>query len=206
MSKRDLFPKAFKDFGDTRRVKQIAPLRFHVISVEETEEWGDDAESQYGKYCVSLSEVNLNLFPWALACGVLNSCGWSFDTVDGVVAILCPYDGTYVAVGPEQVQACLVDCAVGHGARAPLFEDTGNNLRQLVREALRESRDMCADPEVSEDRLDRPVNAIYTSAQDYMLGRLFVSRDAERDALRDIYRTQYGWEKAERLLEGYREG
>lgn len=189
MSKRSIFG-SFREFGQDEYIKQVGPRRFHVLCVERTEEWGDSAEDQYGKYCVGLAEVDLNLFDWALVCDVLRSCGWRLvaheDT--GLPAVFCPYSGDYVAEFPN-VDLCLVSAAFGYGAKAPLHEDSGNNLRKLVRECIRESHTLCKDADAHEEAMEgRMVNAIGTCPRDYMLGNLFVSRDSEADKLRSILR------------------
>lgn len=189
MSKRSMFG-SFKDFGCDMYVKQIASRRFHVLKVEHTEEWGDNAQEQYGKYCVSLCEVDLNLFDWALVCDVLRSCGWKLVSHEDtkLPAILCPYSGDYVATFPN-VDACLVESAHGYGAKAPLHEDSGNNLQKLVRACISESTSLCADLEAHEEAMEgRMVNAIGTCPRDFMLGNLFVSDSSEKNKLASILR------------------
>lgn len=187
MTKRSMFG-AFKEWGGDLYVKQVGPRRYHVIRVEHTEEWGDNAQDQYGKYCVSLSEVDLDLFDWALVCDVLRSCSWRLvaheDT--GLPAVLEPYSGCYVAEFPH-VDACLLDASVGYGARAPLHEDSGNNLQKLARACIAESRSLCADADEHREAMEgRMVNAIGTCPRDYMLGNLGFRRDTQADKLASI--------------------
>lgn len=185
--KRSIFG-SFKESTEDLYVKPLGGRRFHVLKVEHTEEWGDNAQEEYGKYHVSLSEIDLSAFDWALVCDVLRSCGWKLvaheDT--GLPAILCLYDGTYVAKFPH-VDACLVEAAHGYGAKAPLWDSSGNNLRKLVREAIRDSTYLCRDVDAHEERYENtPVNKIGSSARNYMLGHLFTADKTEARKLASI--------------------
>lgn len=175
MTKRSMWG-SFKERSDDLYVKQISQFRFHCIRVESPEEWGNNAEEQYGKYYLDLSEVDVGAFDWAHVCSILSSCGWVLtgheDT--GLAAILCPYDGTYISSDPATTVCAIVDCAVRYGALAPLSSECGNNLQKCVRALISESHILCKDADAHEDRMDgTAVNQIGTSPRNYMLGKFW---------------------------------
>jgi hypothetical protein len=127
----------------------IEGTRYHVIRFENCEEWGDGAT---GYHC-DLSEVDTSNPQLASA---QRSCG---------------YDGTV----NESLPLCQVYCLHAYGAHAPLWQQAGTNARELIRAAKRESRLLQRDSAEYEDRMDRPVNAIGTSARNYGLGKILSS-------------------------------
>lgn len=190
MTKRSLFG-SFKQWSEDLYVKQISQFRFHCIRVESPEEWGDNAEEQYGKYYLNLSEVDVSAFDWAHVCAILASCGWVLtgheDT--GLAAILCPYDGTYISTDPATTVRVIVDSAVMYGARAPLSSECGSNLQKCVRALISESHTLCKDADHYEEKIEgTAVNQIGTSARDYMLGNL-MRRDTPEQKIATILRS-----------------
>lgn len=106
---------------------------------------------------------------------------WGSDSIP----VVRKRDG-HLHVGSVKV---IVDCAVGYGARAPLWSDGGNNLHKLVRGAIHESRILCQDADAHEERLEgTSVSAIGTSPRDYMLGHLMF-RDTPEQKIATILRS-----------------
>lgn len=103
----------------------------------------------------------------------LRSCGWHKDGVTG--AIVNTYDGSEVCAAAHAEHA-IVECCIQYGQGAPLADFTGKSYPERVRaEARRFALECMKDADKLEKRLDRPVNAIGTSARNYGLGIFFAS-------------------------------
>ncbi len=63
-----------------------------------------------------------------------------------------------------------VEALSSYGAYAPLWQYSGENAHAIVREAKRQSRYLCSDAMAYEARMDRPVNAIGSTAREYAAG------------------------------------
>lgn len=136
--------------------RHIDGARYHVIRFENCREWGDGATG----YHVELSEVTIDNPQLRAA---LESCDYP---IDGRDAIGDPIHGW------EWMQ---VDALHSYGAKAPLFQESSANSWSLIRAAKRESRLLQTDSVEYQERMDRPVNAIGTSARNYGLGIIFAS-------------------------------
>ncbi len=139
------------DYGG-RWARHVGGTRYHVVRFENCEEWGHGAT---GYHC-DLSEVDVDSPQLHSALG---SCGLSLEEMADVQA-------------PRREWA-KVEALAGYGAAAPLWQQAGTNANKLLRAAKRESRMLASDPAALDERLDRPVNAIGTSARDYALGKLW---------------------------------
>jgi len=150
--------KAWTDIGSDvnwseyggRWARHIEGTRYHVIRFENCREWGDGAT---GYHC-DLQEITLDNPQLERA---LESCGGS--DLDG----------------ESKVEWVKVDALSSYGAYAPLWQQAGTNARELLRAAKRESRTLERDADAHEERMNRPVNAIGTSARNYGLGRILGS-------------------------------
>jgi hypothetical protein len=121
---------------------QVDEHRWHVVRFENTSEWGDDPGYRY--HC-DLREVDTR-------------------SPDMKQALDC--------IGAEPNASALerVYALQAYGAAAPLWQDGGNRARELIRAAHRESRLLRSDPQEYERRMDRPVNAIGSTAREYQAG------------------------------------
>lgn len=155
----------FTDYGG-KWCKRVGPRRYHVIELINWSEAGDGAVAEYGRYNVTLREVDLTAIDCAES---LRSCGWELAS-DGSIIEEHGGDTVCDAAGAD---LALVECCHGYGAAAPLTDASGNNYRALIRAAIAESRSLCGDPDKYSDAMDRPVNRIGTSARNYMIGKLF---------------------------------
>lgn len=152
--------KAWTDIGSDgnwpeyggRWAKHIAGTRYHVIRFENCKEWGDGAT---GYHC-DLHEVDV-------ANPQLKSALASSGMTPADLADL---------QHPNREWA-KVDALSSYGAYAPLWQEAGANSHKLLRTAKQESRLLATDSDEYEDRMDRPVNAIGTSARNYGLGIIF---------------------------------
>lgn len=135
------------DYGG-RWAKHIGGTRYHVIRFENCEEWGDGAT---GYHC-DLQEVNVTSDQLADA---LESCGWK------------ELDSARLMPEMDLVKA---ECLSSYGAYAPLWSESGTNAYKLIRAAKRESRLLLSDAKAYQARMDRPVNAIGSTAREYQAG------------------------------------
>lgn len=145
------------DYGGTW-ARKMSDTEYLVLQFENCEDWGDGATG----YHVSLSQVDLDSPQLESA---MKSCD-------------CPADGLDTfgdPIAPENYRLCKVSSCVLYGAKAPLFQESGRNVRKLVAAAKREARTLMTDREAMSDRLDQPVNAIMTSARNYRDGKIWSS-------------------------------
>ncbi len=156
----------FTDHGG-KWYRKVAPGRYHVIELSN----GHGGS----RYNVTLCEVDLfalacpNNEGTAPLCGALRSCGYALDAEQGIVN---EYDGELVAKFGPVFELVCVEAAHGYGCKAHLSDEYGSNWRKLMKAASRESRSL-DDPDAYAEAMDRPVNALGTSARNYMLGNIF---------------------------------
>lgn len=100
------------------------------------------------KYNVSLRLVDLNVIPVATQVHAVKCCDLE---------------------GAENSDLTIAEACDSYGCHAPLGEWGGNNARQLLRLARREANRLL-DSGTLESRLDRSVNAIGSSAREFMAG------------------------------------
>jgi len=140
----------FTDYGGSW-YRKIDDLRYHVIRLDNWEDMAGADASEY-TYNVTLSEVNLGDADQLQA--AMKSCGWEDGTDD---------------YGNPLPDLAKVDAMHGFGARAHLGEWNGNNYRKMLAEAKRESRSL-DDPDTYEDAMNKPVNAIGSTARELQKG------------------------------------
>lgn len=107
----------------------------------------------YPTYVVELSLVDLYQIPSEVQKSALRSCGpdlaeYESELHDQITAIAC-YE---------------------YGAKAPLESWSGNGSTRLLREARKLAASLKKDGNALEDRMQRQVNKIGTTAQEYMTG------------------------------------
>lgn len=108
----------------------------------------------YPTYVVELSLVDLSQIPVEVQESAWRSCGpdltacYESELRDQITAIAC-YE---------------------YGAKAPLESWSGNGSTRLLREARKLAKVLKKDCSELEDRLQKPVNKIGTTAQEYMTG------------------------------------
>ncbi len=134
----------YLDYGG-KWIRRVSETRYHVI---ELTNWEDaifrDAEGG-PTYCVDLSEIDITS-------PVLRDARRSMD-VDS----------------EDPNPLALVEALHGYGAKAPLFQEDGNNFRTLFRAAVRESKAL-DDPSAREAAMARPVNKIGSTAAEFAAG------------------------------------
>lgn len=153
--------KAWADIGSDcdwqghggKWARHIEGTRYHVIRFENCEDWGDGAT---GYHC-DLQEVDIASEQLGQACK--SSC--------------VPFDA--LNEYGEPIEAALyrwmqVEALSSYGAYAPLWQDASGNSWALIRAAKRESRMLTSDSEAYEQRMDRPVNRIGSTAREYAAG------------------------------------
>lgn len=184
----------YVDYGG-KWYRKIGTGRYHVLTLDTWEELDSSAVELYGKYNVTLSEVDLAKLatPRALEgnpprfrlvgeqCftpldGSLRSYGWEYRQGEGITdqyGVVCGFELN--ARGERSIELVMLEACHGCGAKAPLWEESGNNYLRLIREARRYSRKLTQDAALHRDALDSPVNQIGTSAENYMLGKIWRS-------------------------------
>jgi len=124
--------------------------RYHFIRlINWSDACGSDAPSE--RYNVSLSEVNLDQLTAENIASALSNCGNASET-----------DSKWRAL------ACLE-----YGLHAPLLDQNGNNFASLYRQCASESTRVELDARYRHERLNRPVNALGSTASEFMRGDIY---------------------------------
>jgi hypothetical protein len=149
----------WEDYGG-KWYRQTSPSTYLVMSIfcweEETGELGPE-ESTHN---VELSEVDLS--DEESLTEALRSSGWEIE--DGKV--VNSYDGS--EVGGE---LAMVEAMHGYGCKAPLGNWNGSDIKRLMTKAGKKAA-LLDDPEEYEDALNRPVNAIGSTAREFQRGEM----------------------------------
>ncbi|MFA5053852.1 MAG: hypothetical protein WC565_07325 [Parcubacteria group bacterium] len=140
-----------RDDTDLLLALEIGPRRFAFVEIMDMDDaCGRDNEG-YPRYCGDVAIVDLEEIGPSNIASAMKSCGW-----DGMPS-------TPIAVA----EACYQ-----YGAKAPMWSQSGGNRRELLRAGKREARELAGDASEIEDRMSRPVNAIGSTANEYMRGDL----------------------------------
>lgn len=143
-------------------IRHVAARRFHVIEVTNMDEaCGRDNEGQ-PRYVIELKEINLDE---ADVDGALRSCGWKLE--DGIV--INEHDGSEVA-SREHTDRVIAESMLGYGGSAPLESWSTNNPCAKLVQARALSRKLEKDSEAWEERMNRPVNKLGSTAREYARG------------------------------------
>jgi len=124
-------------------------LKWWIISFESTREWGD-GPVEGGKYNGELSEVDLT-GPADQRKGALSYIG--ADDRDEPVS-----------------EAELAYALHAYGAKAPIDSEQGNAVWKIVDSLRKLARDLEQDEQRYERLMDRPVNAIGSTAREFQSG------------------------------------
>lgn len=136
------------DYGG-KNTRCIGNRQYQIIELINMDDaCGRDNEGQ-SKYVVELRLVDLNALSPENIQSALRSCGW--DNMD------------------QDNDEALAECCDSYGTHAPLGSWQGNNAHKLMREAYRTANELL-DNEALEERLERPVNRIGSSAREFMNG------------------------------------
>lgn len=133
------------DYGGTF-VRHIADRRYHAVRFENMEDLGCRETPDQPKYVGSLVEVNLDEVDERT---VKLSCGTEVEDYDDLE---------------------LAFMAVSYGSYAPLEEEGGNNGHEIVRALKRASREIESDAARHEALMNRPVNALGSTAREFARG------------------------------------
>jgi len=144
------FKNIYLDTPGGKWLRKVAHHRYHMIEMLDLPEWsGDD----FGyRYAVELSEIDLDMMTEKEIESARKSCGWEgMDTTD-----------------PEMIAEMLHS----YGLRAPIEAWNGNNWRKQFKEARKFSYELDNDLDRHEEIMNRPVNALGSTAREYMQGDL----------------------------------
>lgn len=146
---------------------RVRGRKYHVI---ELLNWIDavgerEASDVGATYNVSLREVDLDCIERA---GEIPNAVRFIGATDGPDGLDLGY-----RIGPMkglERDLALVEACHSYGLAAPICEENGNNWRRMMAEVSRYSRTLSKDEDLHAEMMERPVNAIGTSAHDYMTG------------------------------------
>ena len=126
---------------------------------------GEDTGS---RYAAEVSHVDLDAIGERNVRDALRSWGFSYDEHK---ATITSDSGDIVAEG----LACdrvMAEVCQSYGCKAPMWSDGGNNRRNLHRAARAEALTLARDEDAREEAMGRPVNALGSTAAEYMAGDL----------------------------------
>jgi hypothetical protein len=128
--------------------RQVAPKIWQIIELTNMNEaCGRDNEG-YDTYFVELSLVDLNAIPDKEIQSARESCDIPDDALESWLAVGC-YE---------------------YGLKAPLESWSGPAFGRLLRAARSAAHSLRRDHQALADRMERPVNAIGSTATEYMAG------------------------------------
>lgn len=110
--------------------------------------WEATGEEEGDRHHADVSLVDLDAIPAREKEQALKSYGWD---------------------GPLDPLA-MAECLHSYGCKAPLFSTSGGNRREVHREARRSAREFARDTGALDAAMDRPVNAIGSTAAEFMSG------------------------------------
>lgn len=113
--------------------------------------------------------IHLKEIPEAEVDSALRSCGWRWMK-DGDDTILVNDQGDTMAAtlkAGDRLTLAAVEMCVGYGLGAPLYTATGKRWLHVRAEARREAESLMRDASALDAALDRPVNAIGSTAREY---------------------------------------
>ncbi len=149
MAKRAVFKQWYEDTPGGKYVRRVGTGRYHIIEWTDMDDaCGSDNEG-HPRYVVELSEVDVTATPAETLQSAIESCGW-----EGI---------------PDNPEA-QAETLHSYGARAPLHSGSGNNLRKIMRKARAASLELTEDPDVYDEAMSRPVNALGSTAREFMQG------------------------------------
>ncbi len=126
------------------------------------------ASSGMQKYECQVKRVDLRELPEKELASALKCCG--YDLVDGHVET--DHDGETVCCHSDKCnkELVLLDCCISYGLGAPLGEEWGNRAVNVRASARRLAESLMKDASALDERLDKPVNALGSTAREYGLG------------------------------------
>ena len=145
--------------------RQVSPSRFHVVSIFNWEE--TTGEEDGPTYHLDISEVDTD--DADRVSESLKSCGYEMEA-DGTIFI--PYSGDVLCEASDEKTRRLIlcECMHGYGAHAPLEAWDGDGLEPLFANAAKVSKNLSEDAEAYEAAMNRPVNALGSTAREYAQG------------------------------------
>lgn len=122
-------------------------------------------------YECEVKRIDFDELPVADRDSTLKSCGYCFKdgtTPGGYLgrALVHEHNGDIVAEG-DAVDHCIIECCVQYGLGAPLHTETGKRWLNVRARARKEAELMMRSASKLEKALDRPVNALGTTAREY---------------------------------------
>ncbi len=138
----------------------------------------DAAEIGYEFEC-QVKRLDIGSLPAKEIDSALQCCGNKISP-EGIVTD----DGDVVASGLDQVEQCILECCIQYGHGAPLHTETGSKHPLRIRAAARRyAESMMGDGPGLRKALDRPVNAIGSTAEEYGKGDIDSAPDDPKHAL-----------------------
>lgn len=147
------FVVTYDDTPMTTCIRRVDNRRYHVVKLDDLYDCCGESEAKEigGRYSASLKEIDLDLMTDKQTQDVLSYVGQD-DTLDD------PY---------------LAECACDYGLGAPLYADISNNRNRLIAACKKESYSLTADKEKYLEAMQRPVNALGSTAAEFGQGDFF---------------------------------
>jgi hypothetical protein len=138
----------------------------------------------------------------------LRSSGWHLGPDGCIYQEVWERDGKKyggdLVCDKEHAELCIVECLVSHGLGAPLHDETGKRYDRVRGRARAEAVSLMRDAEALEEALDRPVNAIGSTAREYGRGdinsALYRDTPGTNPTAMGIMRKMHGIERVENTV------
>lgn len=135
-----------------KNVRQVGPRAFQFVEIIDMHEASGEKEGD--RYASDVSYVDLDKLPSAEIGNAVESCGG------------------WLKGEEEPNDRMLAEACDSYGLHAPLWSGSGNVRRELLRDAYRHANEYARHPDALADALGRTVNAIGSTAAEFMTGDL----------------------------------
>jgi hypothetical protein len=139
----------------TMNARQVAPRAWQFLECIDLH--SATGETTGARYAVEIKYVDLSALPPETIASVIQSCGRS-ERIGGEWIQVTQYEDRELA-----------EMCAQYGASAPIASEAGSNRRETMRAGYRAANE-ALDPDALEEMLARPVNAIGSTAAEFMRG------------------------------------
>jgi hypothetical protein len=164
--------------------RKVDAQHWYVVRVMDL--WDATGEEYGERFNAEVKLLDFTELPRDEIAQAMRSCGWSWTLANDAVelTVIDTHSGSIVATG-SAAEACIVECCAQYGLGAPLEQFCGKRSINVRAEARRFAEQCMKDAALVERQLDRPVNAIGSTARDFGRG----------DITAGLHRSPFGAEK-----------
>jgi len=172
--------------------RKVDAQHWYVVRVMDL--WDATGEEYGERFNAEVKLLDFTELPRDEIAQAMRSCGWSWTLANDAVelTVIDTHSGSIVATG-SAAEACIVECCAQYGLGAPLEQFCGKRSINVRAEARRFAEQCMKDAALVERQLDRPVNAIGSTARDFGRGDITAGlHRAPFDGTKNLVRKMHG--------------